>query len=176
MFFFPFKILMNPYIMAAAVFVAGGAIFKLAAPVCGNIPVDARMFVLTGDSRRIPFALGKLDGYPKRILYVIGAGTPSLDTAFAKQIEIESSSKSTFENAAAIRRIVRENMMTSITVITTADHINRATFLIRRQIPHVNINVCPVPLNGMPAAKRLERWAAEYVKFIGTLFGVSQRG
>jgi uncharacterized SAM-binding protein YcdF (DUF218 family) len=176
MFFIPFKVLFNPYILAAAIFVGGGVAFKLATPVCGEIPDNAAMFVLTGDARRIPFAVKKLENYPKRRLYIIGAGTPALDTAFAGQIEIENKSKSTFENAVAIRHIVHKNFMTSITVITTEDHVNRAAFLIKRQIPYAKINACPVTLNGMPATKRLERWAAEYVKFIGTLFGLQQRG
>ena len=171
----PFKILFNPLILAVVIFVGGFIGFKLAIPQCGPIGSDAHIFVLTGDARRIPFALEKLAGYPKRKLYIIGAGTPALDTKFASQIEIESQSKSTAENAVAILRIVRKKLLTEIVVMTTEDHINRSVFLIKKQIPYVKINACGVPLSKMPATKRLDRWLEEYVKFIGTIIGIEGR-
>jgi uncharacterized SAM-binding protein YcdF (DUF218 family) len=175
MFFTPVKILFNPYLLPVLLFAGGFAAFKLSAPECGIIPDDAHIFVLTGDARRIPFALPMLDGHPRRRLYVIGAGTPTLDTKFAGQMEIENKSKSTFENAVAIRHIVRRELLSDITVITTGDHMNRAVLLIKRQAPMIRVNACPVPLSKMPAAKRLERWLEEYIKFIGTFLGINQK-
>ncbi|MDR1071813.1 MAG: YdcF family protein [Rickettsiales bacterium] len=171
----PIRILLNPYLLPAILFIGGFAGFKAAAPVCGAIPENAHIFVLTGDARRIPFALEKLDNHPARKLYVIGAGTPKIETEFAPRIEIESGSKTTYENAVAIRHIARKKMLSEITVITTVDHANRAVLLIKRQIPLVKINVCPVPLSKMTAAKRLNRWLEEYVKFLGSLVGITQR-
>ena len=172
---FPLKILTNPLLLPAVLFAGGFVAFKLNEPVCGPIPESAHIFVLTGDARRIPFALEKLEGHPNRRLYIIGAGTPGFDTKFDAQVEVESESRTTYENAVAIRYIARKKLLTGIVVITTADHIARAVFLIKKQIPYVGINACPAPLSKMPAVKRLERWMSEYIKFIGTLFGIEQR-
>jgi uncharacterized SAM-binding protein YcdF (DUF218 family) len=170
------RVLLIPYVLPLLLFAGGGVVFKLAAPGCGQIAGDARMFVLTGDPRRIPFAVRMLRDHPHRRLYVIGAGTPAMDSAFAAQIEIESRSKSTYENAIAVKSIARRDSLGSIAVITTADHMNRALFLIRRQLPYVEISVCSVPLDKMPASRRLERWTTEYIKFLGTLLGLEKRG
>jgi len=171
----PFRILMNPILLPAVLFAGGFIAFKLAEPECPPIPPAAQIFVLTGDPRRIPFALEMLEGEPKRRLYVIGAGTPTLDTRFGNQIEVESESKTTFENAIAIKRIAQRKLLTEIVVITTSDHIARAKFLIKKQLPYVRIDACPVPLTKMDAGKRLERWIQEYVKFIGTILGIHER-
>lgn len=171
-----FKILFNPLLLPAAALVAGFVFFKMAVQPCGDIAGNANIFVLTGDIRRIPFALKKLEHHPKRKLYIIGAGAPRFDTEFDSQIDVESTSKTTYENAVAIRHIVHKNMMGSIVVITTVDHMNRAMFLIKQQLPYIVVEGCPVPLSHMPAEKRLERWITEYVKFIGTFLGVSQKG
>ncbi|MDR2269178.1 MAG: YdcF family protein [Rickettsiales bacterium] len=175
MLFASFKILLNPLLLPAMIFSGGFVAFKLATPKCDPIPNNAHMFVLTGDARRIPFALEQLENHPKRRLYIIGAGTPALDTKFAQRIEIENQSKTTSENAVAIRHIVLAKMLSEIVVITTMDHINRSLFLIKKKMPHVKINACGVPLTKMPATKRLERWLEEYVKFIGTIIGISNR-
>ena len=160
-----------PFTLFASGFVA----FKIAEPTCKPIGDAAHIFVLTGDARRIPFALEMLDGYPWRRLYIIGAGTPSLDVGFGRQIEIESESATTYENALAVRQIVEKRRLNSIVVVTTADHITRATYLIKNQLPDIVINACPVPLTDMEPSRQLERWIQEYVKFIGTLLGIQQK-
>jgi len=158
-------------------FAAGLFVFKESTPNdCEMIRTDAHIFVLTGDARRIPFAIEKLADYPRRRLYIIGAGTPTLDTKFQSQIEIESESKTTYENAVAIKYIARRKLLTRIVIITTIDHVNRAMFLVKKQIPYAKISACPVPLTKMPAPKRLERWVEEYVKFLGSLIGLTSRG
>lgn len=176
MLFLPFKILLNPLMLPATLFATGFIIFKLNTPVCQAIPDDANIFVLTGDPRRIPFAVKKLDGYPKRKLYIIGAGTTALDAKYQTQTEIESSSLNTFENSVAIRKIANRKLLSNMVVITTADHITRAVFLIKKQLPYVKINACPAPLSKMPATKRLERWLNEYIKFLGTIVGINRKG
>jgi uncharacterized SAM-binding protein YcdF (DUF218 family) len=173
--FSPFKILFSPYLLPLFIVVGGFGFFKISTPRCPDIPGHASIFVLTGDSRRIPFALHKLDGHPYRRLYVIGAGLRSLDTKFHSQVTIENSSKTTYENALAIKKIARERLLSEIVVVTTVDHTNRALFLIKQQIPYVKVQACPVPLSNMPAQKRLQRWVEEYIKFIGTVFGIAQK-
>ena len=171
----PFRILFSPFLLPAFLFVVGFAAFKMNEPTCGPISETAHIFVLTGDPRRIPFATEKLRGYPERKLYIIGAGTPDIDTGFDSQITVESGSKTTYENAVAIRHISRKKLLLNIVVITTEDHIQRAVFLIKKQAPYLRINACPVPLTKMSAPKKLERWVEEYVKFVGTLLGIEQR-
>ena len=173
--FSPFKILFSPYLLPLFIVVGGFAIFKISTPVCPDIADHASMFVLTGDSRRIPFALEKLDGHPYRRLYVIGAGARSFNTKFHSQVTIENSSKTTYENALAIKKIAREKVLSKIVIITTVDHTNRAVFLMRQQMPYMKVDACPVPLTHMPAQKRLQRWIEEYIKFIGTVFGIAQK-
>ena len=53
----------------------GGMAFKFSTPSqCNEILPDDSIFVLTGDMRRIPFAMRKLRTYPNTDLYIIGAG------------------------------------------------------------------------------------------------------
>ena len=169
------KVLFSPYLLPAVVFAAGFAAFKMSTPDCGRVPDDAAMFVLTGDARRIPFALKMLDEHPRRRLFVIGAGTPVIESAHKDRIEIENQSKSTYENAVAIKHIARKKLLTSITIITTADHTNRAMLLVRRQLPLVRVAACPAPLVNMPATKQLDRWLSEYAKFIVTMLGINSK-
>jgi len=45
----------------------------------------------------------------------------------------------------------------------------------KRRMPNAEIIACPVPLHGMPAPKRLERWGTEYLKYIGTVLGIESK-
>ena len=87
---------------------------------------------------------------------------------------IESDSKSTYQNALAIKNIVRQKNLDRIVIITTEEHMNRAKHLIRQELPKTEIIACPAMLVGMPAGKRLERWAIEYIKYIVTMFGIKE--
>ena len=87
---------------------------------------------------------------------------------------IESNSKSTYQNALAIREIANRTGLDRIVLITTEDHMNRAKYLIQREMPHSEIVTCPVPLSDMPVTKRLERWTVEYIKYIATMFGINE--
>lgn len=151
----------------------GFAIFKSTVPTrCSTILQNDTIFVLTGDSRRIPFAMRKLRQYPRANMYVIGAG----GTAGYKsdRIIVESDSKSTYQNALAIKKISDKLGLNRIVLVTTVDHYNRARFLLRHELPDVEIVACPVPLSGMPVSKRLERWMTEYIKYVGTLIGIKE--
>jgi uncharacterized SAM-binding protein YcdF (DUF218 family) len=87
---------------------------------------------------------------------------------------IESKSKSTYQNALAIKKIVNDKNLDRIVVITTEDHINRAKYLIHSELPNTEIVACPATLVGMPPAKRLERWTTEYIKYIVTMIGIKE--
>ncbi|MCL2538604.1 MAG: YdcF family protein [Alphaproteobacteria bacterium] len=172
--------LLKPSLLIVTAFVIGGAWFKMSTPdTCPAIASDAKIFVLTGDARRIPFAADLLDGHPSRRLYIIGVGGydyPYLTPGELRhQIKIENESKTTAENAIAIRDIVREQNIRRIVLVTTQDHMKRSELLIRRQLPDVKIIECPVPLHGTDAALRLERWTLEYMKYIGTMLGVESK-
>ena len=166
--------LLTPSLLIVTCFVIGGMVFKSMAPRrCATILPDDTIFVLTGDMRRIPFAMRQLRKNPGVDLYIIGAGAESFYNP-SKKVKIESESKSTYQNAKAIRQIVKNKNLDRIVIITTEDHINRAKYLIQQELPSVNIISCPVPLYGMSTTKRLERWTIEYIKYIVTLFGIKE--
>ncbi len=166
--------ILRPSFLLLGLFVVGGIAFKLTTPNdCEFIMSNDSIFVLTGDYRRIPFAIKQMEKYPDSDLYIIGApdaaGYPNTDRAI-----IESESKSTYQNAVAIRKIVGKSGLDRIVLITTEDHVRRAKHLIQAELPGVKIVACPVALAEMAPARRLERWGIEYVKYIVTLFGIKE--
>ncbi len=165
--------LLTPSLLILCLFVMGGAIFKSTTPTrCATILQNDSIFVLTGDVRRIPFAMRKMTKYPAAKMYVIGVGGGgSFDSA---RVISESDSRSTYQNALAIKRIADEKGLNRIVLITTVDHYNRASYLVHHELPDVEIVPCPAPLDGMPASKRLERWLTEYIKYIGTMVGIRE--
>lgn len=166
--------LLTPSLLIITFFVVGGMVFKSTAPrTCATILPDDTIFVLTGDMRRIPFAMRQLRKYPGADLYIIGAGANG-SFEMSRRVTIESDSKSTYQNALAIRDIALRTGLDRIVIITTEDHMNRAKYLISHELPDAEIVMCPVPLTDMPVTKRLERWAIEYIKYIATLFGIKE--
>ena len=166
--------LLTPSLLLITCFIIGGAVFKSIAPrQCATILPDDTIFVLTVDMRRIPFAMRLLRKHPDADLYIIGAGTNG-SFEMARRVTIEADSKSTYQNARAIRKIAARAGLDRIVIITTEDHMNRAKYLIEHELPQTEIVACPVPLTDMPVTKRLERWAIEYIKYIATLFGIKE--
>lgn len=137
------------------------------------MPEDT-IFVLTGDARRIPFAVRKLRQNPKTNMYIIGVGGDGSGINMPARVKIESKSKSTYQNALAIKKISEKQGLDRIVLITTVDHFNRAKYLIKGEMPDVEIAPCPVPLTNMSLDKQLERWLTEYIKYIGTLIGIKE--
>ena len=167
--------LLTPSFLLFSGFILGGAVFKTLAPIhCGTILPNDSIFVLTGDERRIPFAIRKTREHPDAALYIIGAGAPQGKMNTNKPAVVETESKSTYQNALAIKDIATRHNLDRLVLITTEDHINRAKYLVGSELPETEIVACPVTLAGMPPAKRLERWATEYVKYIVTLFGIKE--
>ena len=166
--------LIGPSFFILGLFVLGGLVFKSLAPTaCDTILQNDSIFVLTGDVRRIPFAMRQMRMHPDARLYIIGAGAPEMPLD-ANRVTIETDSQSTYQNAVAIRQFANAAGLDRLVLVTTEDHINRARYLVRNELPGVYIAVCPVRLVGMPAAKRLERWTVEYVKYIATMFGIKE--
>lgn len=163
-----------PSLLIASCFVLGGFLFKTSVSYdCSSISSKDYIFVLTGDYRRIPFAMRQLKKHPDVNLYIIGAGAENFYKP-TKKIQVESESKSTYQNAKAIRNIIKRKNIKKIVVITTEDHIQRAKYLIHQEVPDINIISCPVPLYGMSTTKRLERWTIEYIKYIVTILGIKE--
>lgn len=166
--------LLTPSLLLITCFVIGGMGFKSLAPrKCEKILSNDTIFVLTGDIRRIPFAMRQLHKYPNADLYIIGAGTNS-SFDLAQRVTIETDSKSTYQNALAIKEIAQEKNLQRLVIITTEDHMNRAKYLISKELPDTEIIACPVTLTDMPVTKRLERWVIEYIKYIVTLLGIKE--
>lgn len=164
---------LTPSLLVLALFVLGGAIFKSTAPTkCTTILPNDNIFVLTGDARRIPFAMRIKRQNPKVKIHIIGAGGPRGD--LTDIWVVESDSKTTYQNAQAIRKIAERTGLSRIVLITTVDHFNRAKYLVRHEMPDIEIAACPVPLTGMEVTKRLERWTTEYIKYIGTMAGFKE--
>lgn len=163
----------HPSFLLLGLFVIGGIAFKLTTPNdCDFILPNDSIFVLTGDFRRIPFAMKQIDKYPDADLYIIGVGAESQKNT--DRATIESDSKSTYQNALAIRKITERSGLDRIVVITTEDHIRRAKHLIQSELAKTTIVACPVKLSEMPPARRLERWLIEYVKYIATMVGIKE--
>jgi len=160
---------------------AGGAVaFKVTTPnKCALIRGDDTLFVLTGDSRRIPYAMKLLENHPYRQLEIVGVGgheySALIPEGIKPQVELETLSKSTYENAKAVREITLKKGLSRIVIVTTEDHMNRSMLLIKRQLSGTSIIPCPVKLQNMPSQERLMRWGTEYIKYIATLFGLESR-
>lgn len=154
-------------------FILGGVMFKsMTPPRCEGLLENDNIFVLTGDARRIPYAEKKLETLKFGKLYIIGAGPtyiPKQDSIF-----VETKSKSTYQNALAIKDIVAKENMNRIVIVTTEDHMNRALYLLRSELPDTDIVACPASLTGMPTPSRVRRWTIEYIKYIVTLFGIKE--
>ena len=154
-------------------FVLGGIMFKsMTPPRCESLLQNDNIFVLTGDARRIPYAMKKLDTLEYGNLYIIGAGATEIPDR--EHIQVESLSKSTYQNALAIKHIVNEQNISRIIIVTTEDHMNRALYLLRGELPNTDIVACPASLTGMSTPNRLKRWTIEYIKYIVTLFGIKE--
>ena len=154
-------------------FIFGGIMFKsMTPPRCESLMQNDNIFVLTGDARRIPYALKRLDDLQYGNLYIIGAGTENITER--PHVSIESESKSTYQNALAIKKIATEQNIKRLVVITTEDHMNRSLYLLREILPETDIVPCPASLTGMPTPTRVKRWTIEYVKYVVTLFGIKE--
>ena len=93
---------------------------------------------------------------------------------FSTSFNVESQSKSTYQNSLAIKRIVKQQNLNRIVIITTEDHMNRALYLLRNELPNTDIIPCPASLTDMPTPARVKRWALEYAKYIVTLCGIKE--
>ena len=165
---------LRPSFLLFVAFVFGGIVFKLTSPNdCNFIVSSDSIFVLTGDFRRIPFAMQQMEKYPDSDLYIIGARP---DAAYEKtgRASVESDSKSTYQNAVAIREIAKKSGLDRIVLITTEDHMSRAKYLVQSELPRAQIVACPVALSEMSPSRRLERWFIEYVKYLVTLVGIKE--
>ena len=165
--------ILTPSFIIFCLFMLGGMVFKTTAPTrCSMLIPSDIAFVLTGDSRRIPFAMRQMRRQPKMRMYIIGEGS---NNGYASdRVIVRPNSKTTYQNAIAIKQIVNAQGLDRIVLITTVDHFNRARYLIKQQLPDIEIVACPAPLNGMHATKRLERWTTEYIKYLGTLIGINE--
>jgi uncharacterized SAM-binding protein YcdF (DUF218 family) len=154
-------------------FIFGGIMFKsVTPPRCESLMQNDTIFVLTGDERRIPYALKKLEDLQYGNLYIIGAGAENITER--EHVRVETESKSTYQNALAIKHIVEQNHLNRIVIITTEDHMNRSLYLLRDVLPETDIIPCPASLTGMPTPARVKRWGLEYIKYIVTLFGIRE--
>ena len=165
----------TPSFLILGFFVLGGMIFKLTSPLsCGPILPNDNVFVLTGDARRVPFALQQTKQYPATQIHIIGVGGHKFSVDGMPLVAMETKSKSTYQNALAIQKIVKQKHLDRIVIVTTEEHMKRAIHLIHHELPKTELVTCSAPLIGMPASLRLQRWTVEYLKYIVTLFGIKE--
>lgn len=165
---------LRPSFLLTCIFVLGGIMFKLTSPNdCDFILSNDSIFVLTGDFRRIPFAMQQTEKYPDSDLYIIGVA-PDAQYTNAGRARLETDSKSTYQNATAIRDIAQKSGLDRLVLITTEDHMQRAKYLVQSELPRVQIVACPVALSEMSPSRRLERWFIEYVKYLVTNIGIKE--
>ena len=82
------KIITPPFLILG-LFVLGGMIFKLTSPMgCGPILPNDNIFVLTGDARRVPYAMSQTKMYPSAKIYIIGVGGHKFDTSGNRHIKM----------------------------------------------------------------------------------------
>lgn len=165
----------TPSFLILGLFVLGGMIYKLTTPMgCGPILPNDNIFVLTGDARRVPYAMEQTKMYPTARIYIIGVGGHNFGTRNRRHITMETKSKSTYQNALAIKKIIHQKKLNRAVIVTTEEHMKRAIHLIHHETPTTELVTCSAPLVGMPASRRLERWTVEYLKYIVTLFGIKE--
>lgn len=100
--------------------------------------------VLTGGKGRIEEGLLLLRGGKARTLILSGvAEDAGVDSIFLhrvgeeerKSIILDKRSRSTYENAVEVRRLMREKNLKSMVLITSAYHMKRAHFIFSRVMP-----------------------------------------
>ena len=143
-------------------FIFGGIMFKsMTPPRCESLLQNDTIFVFK-----------KLENLQYGKLYIIGAGAANLTNLV--HVNVETQSKSTYQNSLAIKKIVNSENLNRIVIITTEDHMNRSLYLLRNELPETDIVPCPASLTGMPTPMRTKRWALEYIKYMVTLFGIKE--
>ena len=104
------KIITPPFLILG-IFVLGGMIYKLTTPMgCGPILPNDNIFVLTGDARRVPYAMNQTKMYPSAKIYIIGVGGHNIPRN-NRHITMETKSKSTYQNALAIKKIIHQRIL-----------------------------------------------------------------
>ncbi len=111
--------------------------------------------VLTGGSGRVDAGLELLRDGHGNILVISGvARDATLDTIFVSglgelesySIVLDKRSKSTYENAMELRRIIHKNEFESILLVTSTYHMQRAAYILYNVLPwHVEIGTYSVP-------------------------------
>lgn len=128
-------------------------------PAKQTIPADASIVCLAGAKFRIEAAYNLFaEGVGKR-LFIVGAGKKStpgnLGRAHAaeslqkmteerfRDIQVETDSRNTIENAFAVSRYLQQNPdVKTIVLVTSSYHMRRAQVVIQHQL-HENLNIIP---------------------------------
>lgn len=77
---------------------------------------------------------------------------------------IETHAQTTFQNALLVGRIVREEKLTSVLLVTTAVHMPRSYLLLRLQLLGKGATIIPAPVEQEEFAKPLLQWSVKQKK------------
>ncbi|MDR0319573.1 MAG: YdcF family protein [Rickettsiales bacterium] len=168
------KTLFRPSSLIVLIIVILGVVFVHAVPECRAVR-SKNIVVVTGDKTRIPKAIEIAEIRGDSRLFISGAGSHDLKLPKNMKIEIETESKTTYENSIAIRDWVLRHGFDDIALITSDYHMWRTLLLVRRQLPFTKVEVCPVESPGMTRRRKLELWITEFGKYIMTMVGVNDK-
>jgi uncharacterized SAM-binding protein YcdF (DUF218 family) len=159
-------------------------------PELSKIPSDAAIVCLAGGKLRIHEAYTLFSQGVGSKLFIIGAGKRSTALGLAKvqapevidkisperfaQIQVETESRNTIENAFAVSRLLQQNPeLKRIVLLTSAYHMRRAQVVIEHQV-HSSIEIIPFtpPSELLAKGTWWHSWfgidvtMAEYFKFL----------
>ncbi|MDR2685452.1 MAG: YdcF family protein [Rickettsiales bacterium] len=160
-------------LLLSAVF-ALGLIFYNAVPECKWIQSN-HIAVLTGDKQRIPKAIEFARSKPRARLLISGAGSTDLKLPSNLDIEIETESKTTYDNSMAVRDWVIRNGFDDVAIITSDYHVWRTLLLTRRAMPFTKIEICAVSSENLTRRQRMDLWVSEFGKYVMTMLGITTR-
>ncbi|MDR0448922.1 MAG: YdcF family protein [Rickettsiales bacterium] len=169
------KTIMRPSSLLVLVVMILALVFVHSVPECRSVK-SKNIAVVTGDKTRIPRAFEIAKETPGARVLISGAGSNDLKLPAGMKIEIETKSKTTYENSLAIRDWVLKNGFDDIAIITSDYHMWRTMLLLRRQLPFTKIEACAVESQGLTKRHRMELWIREFGKYVMTMVGINTRG
>ncbi len=162
--------------------VAGFLLFFAARPkLPATLPRADGAAVLTGAAGRTEMGFALLASGHVRRLLISGAHPDATLADIAREARVETPpmalanvgrvARSTRGNAREIADWASEAGLHSVVVVTSRSHMRRALLELGRAAPGLVLVACPVA--DPPGGLGLRRAAAEYVKFLGALLGLS---
>lgn len=167
-------------------------------PDLSSLPPDAAIVCLTGGKFRVEAAYSLFAQGVGDKLFIVGAGKRSTAMGLAKahapgapisdarfsEIQVETESRNTIENAFAVSRYLQQNpSVRNVVLITSSYHMRRAQLMLEHQV-HQDITVIPYtpPNESIHRGNWWHSWlgievtVVEYLKYAAAYLVVPQLG